>query len=156
MISPSLVLLPIWLASETGWFILVSHLNFVVLYWVFSLTITTISTMLIVYRITNMAQLSNRTTTVEILVESGAMYTIVIIICCALWVQSKPSPAGVIDGGVYITSDIIYSLLIPVTVSHAVLVIHSGSTQKLSVSITGDCTDINNPAHRLWSCQRGC
>ncbi|KJA25281.1 hypothetical protein HYPSUDRAFT_421362 [Hypholoma sublateritium FD-334 SS-4] len=116
-ISAEIILLPIWLANSLE--LTAPHLSFVVFYWFFSLAITTVSTTLIVYRIISMAQKTNRTTayyrTVEILVESGAMYTTVIIICCALWGQSKPSWDGVIGGGVYITSDLFYSLLIPVT-----------------------------------------
>lgn len=57
------------------------------------LVLTTISTTLIVYRIIGMARKTNISTpyypVVEILVESGAMYTVVIFICCAFWTKNR-------------------------------------------------------------------
>ncbi len=117
------VLLPIWLVRGLSFG---PELTFVAFYWFTSLVITTISTTLIVYRIINMARESNKTTsyypTVEILVESGVMYTTVIVICCILWGISVAKSEG---GGNFSTgyahlnvaSGVIYSLLIPVTVS---------------------------------------
>ena len=117
------VLLPIWLVKGLNFG---PQLTFVAFYWFTSLLITTISTTLIVYRIMNMARRSNKTTsyypTVEILVESGVMYTTVIVICCILWGIAVAKS----DGGwnaslgyirLNVASGAIYSLLIPVTVS---------------------------------------
>lgn len=126
-----LVFLPIWLKNGPT-ITFGSTFSFIIFYWVISLVITIISTTLIVYRIINMARKTNTTTPyfpiVEILVESGAMYTIAIIICCALWAQSKPSRFSMFRFGVYEASNVFYSLLIPVTVSCAMFVFCSRQT----------------------------
>lgn len=113
------------------------HLSFIVLYWILSLVITTTSTTLIVYRIVSMARRSSKPTpyypTIEILVESGAIYTILIVICCILWALSPPKSDNQYSiplyGAVYVASDVFYSLLIPVTVSRSAFVIHLADTQ---------------------------
>lgn len=98
----------------------VYHLNFTVLYLVLSLVITTISTTLIAYRIIDVVRRSSKPTpyspTIEILVESGAMYTILNIICCALR-GPLPQPNVTSSSRATAAGGILYSLLIPVTVS---------------------------------------
>ena len=157
------VLLPIWLAKGLT---LGPEFTFIILYWIISLVITTVSTTLIVYRIFNMTRRSNKTAsyypTVEILVESGAMYTITIILCCALWGSTVASSKTETPPSAKFTrlnkvGSAIYSLLIPVTVSRTTPVIFQYEFNTLfSGFITGDCTNTDNTASWRWSFQGGC
>ena len=106
------------------------HLTFIIFYWASSLFIATISTALIVYRTIGMARRSKITlhcAIIEILVESGAMYTVLIITCCSLWAIPQPPPNASPSSGYKAAveaSGILYSLLIPITVSLAVSAIY--------------------------------
>ena len=65
------------------------HLSFTDLYWIISVVVTTVSTLLIVRRILSVRSKSTNGndesdtyhSTIEILVESGALYTSTILLC---------------------------------------------------------------------------
>lgn len=114
-----LVLLPIWLVTN----ITLGTLTFVSLYFIISFSVTIISTSLIIYRIFTVSKRGNSKIapyrfTIEILVESGALYTTNILIAGILLVlQANGAQAPWIIE----TSQILYSILVPVTVCRGFL-----------------------------------
>ncbi|KJA25276.1 hypothetical protein HYPSUDRAFT_37764 [Hypholoma sublateritium FD-334 SS-4] len=81
-----LALVPIFLATNIT---LGPHLSFTDLYWIISVVVTTSSTLLIVHQILRVRSRSTNGnnesdpyhSTIEILVESGALYTATILVC---------------------------------------------------------------------------
>ncbi|KJA25278.1 hypothetical protein HYPSUDRAFT_53180 [Hypholoma sublateritium FD-334 SS-4] len=108
-----IVLLPIWLVTN----ITLGPLTFVSLYFIVSFTVTVISTILIIYRIFTVSRRADSKIapyrfTTEILVESGALYTTNILVAGILLVlQANGAQAPWIIE----TSQILYSILVPVT-----------------------------------------
>lgn len=141
-----LVLLPIFLTTKTNWG---PYLDYDDLYWVISLVVTTASTALIVYRIVDVSKMSNNTTpyssTIEILVESAALYTIIILICCILLVAGACRPDITWIFQVY---NCLTSIQIPVAVSKVIsyrLDLDSTQPQK------GYCTNTDNISGGHWA-----
>lgn len=114
-----LVLLPVWLVTN----ITLGPLSFVSLYFIVSFSVTVISTSLIVYRIVTVSRRGDSKIapyrfTIEILVESGALYTTNILVAGILLVlQANGTQAPWIIE----TSQILYSILVPVTVCRVFL-----------------------------------
>lgn len=150
--NSDLVLLPIFLKTKTDWG---PSFSYVDLYWGISLVVTTASTTLIVYRIFDVSKTINKSTryynsVTEILVESAALYTVVILICGVLLVARacRPDILWLVK-----VNDCFSSIRTTVAVSVAVFISsHFGTDTRPR---TGYCTDADNFESSHWAFRGG-
>lgn len=137
--SHQLAVLPVYLALNIT---LGPYWNVLDLYFAVSLCITIISSVLIIYRISDVSRGNNATSryrhTIKILVESGLLYTTVILICGILLIIQV---FGIHNSWLIRVTQDFEAILVPLTVSVLVLKASNDLTEEMGI---GDSTNAHN------------